>query len=581
VTPFGCVRSSTGFILAVTLGTVGLLPCQAMAQAERASVAGVVRLDDAPVVGAVVTLGGAGLTPPRVVITDPGGRFMFANVVPGDFALAVRKPPYVLSSLDGAMWIGDDVPIALATGRRVELSLGLGRGGAIDGVIRDPFGQPLSGATVGVFRKRRDPSTTPAPPVTSVRTDGRGHYRVHGLRPGEYVVRASAPTSFGSLGMELVDDVDFRNVERAARESRSIAPRPPGDQQAVQYMPAFFSGTAAEKDAVTVTVEAGREQLGVDIPLALSRTVTLRGVVTDSDGRPAPASRVSLFPDQAGLSPVGSTVVAVDREGRFVKDGVPPGPYRVVAQTTSARGAVETGAVDVQVPGSENGTIALVTARAATLQGRLVLEEGDRATRTKILKSARVTLQRVGRGIVISSLDVAQAQVNETGVFGFTGILPGSYALTLDFPGFLDVERPGLEFMEMEGARLPDGIVPVSPSPEDILELHVSTRQAELSGTVVGWRSGAGGLLSVLVFPVEPAAWRRSANRIRMVQVQASGSYQVKGVAAGAYFVALVSGVDESIVIESSTFEEAARMAIRVEVVQGDVRMLNLRVGQR
>jgi hypothetical protein len=580
MTPFHRILSPTNLILAVTLAVAASLPCRAMAQSEPASVAGIVRFDGAPVAGAVVTLAGAGLVPPRVSLTDPSGRFAFTPAAPGDFTLAVRRPPQVLSSLDGVMWIGDDIPIALAPGRHLEVSLGLGRGGVIDGIIRDPFDQPLSGATVAVFRKRLDPAAMPTPPVALARTDGRGHYRVYGLRPGEYVVQASAPTSLGSLGMELVDEADFRNVEQAERELHAVAPRPRENQRAVHYMPVFFGGTAVELDAATVTVEAGREQPGVDILLGLSQAVTLRGVVTDSERRPATASQVSLFPDQAGVSPAGSTVVAVDSAGRFVKDGVPPGRYRLVAQTTTTRGTVEIGAVDVQVPGSENGAIALVTAKAATLQGQLVLDDGDRATRRKILGSARVMLKRVGRGIVISSLDIAQAPVSETGAFGFTGLLPGSYAVTLDFPGVPDVGRPGLELVEMAGARLPDGIVPVLSSPADILELHVSTRQAELSGTVIGWR-GAGGPLSVLVFPVESAAWRRSADRIRMVQVQESGDYQVRGLAPGAYFVALVSGVDLSGVIESSTFDEAARMAIRVEVVRGETRRLDVHAGQR
>ena len=66
-----------------------------------------------------------------------------------------------------------------------------------------------------------------------------------------------------------------------------------------------------------------------------------------------------------------------------------------------------------------------------------------------------------------------------------------------------------------------------------------------------------------------------------MVQVQESGDYQVRGLAPGAYFVALVSGVDLSGVIESSTFDEAARMAIRVEVVRGETRRLDVHAGQR
>jgi hypothetical protein len=575
-----CLRAMT----AVGLTTALLATAPVAGQQESAAavdlgtVTGIVRLDDEPLASAVVTLSGARLSPARAVVTDSQGVFTFANLPSGEFALALRRPPYVVAAVGGVAWMGDEIPISVTARQPVTLSLVLARGGAIEGVVRDPFGQPLPGATVSVFRKRRDASVSRVPPVAAVTTDGRGRYRAYGLPPAEYVVQVSAATSSGSVAIELVDDAEFRSLERATPGSRVVGAAKP-QPETVQYLPTYYGGTAFENDAVGVTVAAGQEQTGTDIQLGLSQTVTLRGFVALSDGRPAPVSRVSLLPAEPGSGPIGTTVVTVDGDGGFTKEGVAPGRYRLVARMVSSGDAssIERGSVDIQVPGSDASNIRLVLGKPVSLRGRLILDGVDPARQGPILQSARVVLRRAAGGIVVSSLDVVEARVRETGAFEFQDVLTGDYAITLAFAETPDVDPPGLEFMQIGGATLADGIVPVSGSSDDVLDVHVSTRQSELSGTVVGWPRGIAGSLSVLVFP-DDADWRRSSHRVRMVQVQESGSYRVTGLASGAYRVAVVSGVDLSAVFTLSSVEEATAFATPVRLGQGEVRVFDLRV---
>ncbi len=550
--------------------------------AESAMIEGIVTSQHGPLAGVVVTLAGAGLIPPRAAVTDGDGAFAFADLPPGDFGLSIRKSPYVLSTVGGVLWMGDEVPIAVAAGRHVVLSVAMTRGGAIEGVVRDPFGQPIAGATVAVFRRRRDSTSAPAPPVATVSTDTQGRYRAHGLRSAEYHVQASARTASGSLGVELVDDLEYRNVERATRESRQLDLPPRPDREAVQYVPTYFGGTSFEENAVAVLVDSGYDRAGIDIQLGLGQSVTLRGLVTSSDGRPARASRVSLLPDQPGISLNASTVIAVDETGQFVKEGVGPGRYRIVARAPGPIDGhgIEQASVDLQVPGSQTHDIRMVLTRPRSLKGRLILDDLDSVdseAHAQTVSSARVTLRRAGGGVLISSVDFAEAVVAVSGSFAIENVLPGDYVLTLTFPAAPGVERPGLEFIRIGSTRLPDGIVPVTESSDEPVEVHLSTRQAELSGTVTGQSTDLAGSLSVLVFPTE-LVWRRSSDRVRIVQVQDTGTYRVGGLPAGAYLVAVVSGVDVSGVFDIATFEEAAAMATPVEVSRGENRTLDLQV---
>jgi hypothetical protein len=207
---------------------------------DRSSVAGQVEQDGMPAAGVVLVLTGRGLSRPLVAITDPDGRFRFEPLVGGEFLLAVRKPAHVISLVNGVTWLGDDVPVAVSDGRRTSVSVTVARGGVIEGVVRDPFGSPLVGAAVSVFRKSVAAASMPPLPSIVVTTNRQGAYRAYGLRPGEYLVQAVARLSAGSRGLELVNEADYRQVEQAAGGSRALPPPASTPEAAVEYLATYF-----------------------------------------------------------------------------------------------------------------------------------------------------------------------------------------------------------------------------------------------------------------------------------------------------------------------------------------------------
>jgi hypothetical protein len=289
--------------------------------------------------------------------------------------------------------------------------------------------------------------------------------------------------------------------------------------------------------------------------------------------------RVYLLPDEPGISLNGSTSLPVDEDGRFVRERLTPGRYRLVGEIPAVEvEGGELGALDIRIPGADVSDVRLVVSAPRSLAGRVHLDAADDLTRRRMLQATRVILRRVGNGIQVSSFDVRQAPVDADGAFVVNGLLPGDYDLTVDTTLGADLQAPSLESIDQGGSPLPDGIVRLANTASDEIAVHLSIRPAELSGVVRGWTGG--GVLSVLVFPEDPVG-RQRLNRVRLSQVQEDGRYHVQGLLQGNYLVAAVSGVDLTGLLDVATLEEATRMATPVRLGRGEARQLDLQIPER
>ena len=154
-----------------------------------------------PVRRAIVTIRGSGLAPSRSAITDDEGRFAFTELPKGRFTLTAARSGYLTSEYGARRPGRPGVPIALEDGQTsAGLVLTLPRGGVITGTITSGDGQPVPDIQVTVFGAeaasvfeggggRGGGGTTRA--AGSGLSDDRGVYRVHGLRPGTYIIVAT------------------------------------------------------------------------------------------------------------------------------------------------------------------------------------------------------------------------------------------------------------------------------------------------------------------------------------------------------------------------------------------------------
>ena len=206
----------------------------------------------------------------------------------------------------------------LAAGEKKEFKLKLLPAGSIVGRVVDKDSNPM---LAQVFA---DNGTSMS---ISVGTDEKGQYRLSGLAPGKYRVKAK-PVLY-PLGM-----------------SQPVETRSDGTADTFE-MSTYYPGVADRKSAARVAITSGLDAPGIDIQLVRSPVNHVAGKIF---AMPAGMQRPSV---QIREENGGSRAFAQSKpDGSFTFWRVDPGPGRVVAMGSAGK-FMQTSPVDVEV-GQEN-----------------------------------------------------------------------------------------------------------------------------------------------------------------------------------------------------------------------------------
>ena len=407
----------------------------------------VVRADGTPAPGAEVRLTGADARSSQVrrLRADGDGRFTLGGLP--------RRIVHVMAAEHGAT--SEMARVDLAAGTPPELVLALALDGAITGVVVTSSGEPVGEARVVaapvstddprerlVARLRGRPSTV---------ADGDGGFRLEGLEPGAYLVRAIRPggapqlvhmksgvrIETGTTGARVeVDDLTALVGKVAFRDGKAPASFSIALGNAA---PRTFAGTGGEFRIEGVPT--GRQYLVVEGPdvvregradveiapgevhdlgtLIVERGRTVAGVVVDEAGAPVAGALVvigrELRGDGAALvsadeAPLRQAITGAD--GRFSLRGLGDGTH-VLAADHDAVGRSRT----VDVP-----------AGTADLELTLPL---------RVTGAVQGFARRNGSGsdvfVVLRPVEAANAQwflsAGPDGSFRFDRIAPGAYVV--------------------------------------------------------------------------------------------------------------------------------------------------------
>ena len=267
----------------------------------------------------------------NVVQTQTGmdGSYTAANVAPGDYYVFASVPGYVQPSamVQAAMDAGADMTKPLPGVAVVHVSgeggaqedITVERGGAVTGHVLWDDGSPASRAMVTVVStKASDKKLPPGFAMLGIAgglggsgvmsfSDDLGQYRIAGLAPGEYVVKATLTvhTSFA--------------MQRGVMNMAGLG----ADKPLVAYAPGSFHKSGAK----ALTLAAGQEQSGEDVTINLTGTHSVSGrVVSAEDGHGVNAGSVELT-DASDKDLVRGA--AVDASGNFTVGFVPAGTYNL------------------------------------------------------------------------------------------------------------------------------------------------------------------------------------------------------------------------------------------------------------
>ena len=489
----------------------------------------------------------------RNTLTNDLGEFRFGALPAGEFVLQApaQKDPLRLRAGENVE-LGDVIYEAAVVPPVVPNRPGvIPRLPAITGTISDEYGEPIQGAFVHVLRITRvdDRLAALSPDGNVFRTsDDRGSYRVFGLRPGKYLIAA--------------------NVQG--------------------YADTYYSATTNIAYAMAVVVDR-TDAVGVDITFRPEPTVRVSGIALDSAGQPATGALLLMVSHRSGAIMTQPKVAMLAPDGTFAFDNIPPGDYVLQVSTpiNGLRPKVDDG--KLMVPRTEFGMrrltiteeapppVLIRTTPGATVRGKVVAEGADAPPRTMaVFPFPADTDQSFAIGYGVTGMTR-----NDDGSFVITGVT-GPRRFTMAAP--VSTENWYIKEARVRGADALDSPFDFGLEARELddVEVVVSPAGAALTGTVTTPGGDPAAEYAVLVFSTDSSKWYRYSQWMRMSMMTFGGELYVNGLPPGSYYVVALSNATDVVTSgdwqDPATLEKLAARASRIDLAEGEKRMLNLRL---
>ena len=286
------------------------------------------------------------------VETTLDGSFTLTNVKPGVYYIIVDKDGYLLplaefspsdlksaSKEEKARLASRLQSVMVGSAQVVDREITLERGGAVAGSVTYDDGSPAGELEIAVLTKGADGKWEKgiAQRYRSffgrIHTDDRGHYRVAGLPPGDYLIEA---------------DLTLNEYTTTTTPASS----PGGDasvmrmQRSKYSLPIFSGNVWRSKGATAFALGSGEERSGVDLEFPLSKLHQVTGQVLAKDGHAVNGGKATLM-NADDQSKVTDTEINFD-DSKFHLEFVPEGEF-----TLKVSGAKDVRKVQVaNAPGS-------------------------------------------------------------------------------------------------------------------------------------------------------------------------------------------------------------------------------------
>jgi protocatechuate 3,4-dioxygenase beta subunit len=468
----GFVLASVGLVLglATTAQTAPHAEKAGEKQAALCTVSGQVltAAEGAPLKSSRVVLlqEGAGSHPQAFAAnTDGDGRFEIKKITPGQYRFIASHTGYVAQQYK-AKAVGRGALLTLTPGQEVNDGLfRLVRAAVVTGRVVDESGEPMARVGVTALRKLTAEEKEDWGPQAGKQefmasnaalTDDRGEYRIFGLKPGEYYVKAAESDMPAFFGMSGEDDSMSWSLRAALGN---------------QYAPVFYPGVLQVDQAQPVALGPG-DEVEADFAMRHVKTVEVAGRVIAADGKPATHAYVQMYVPET-VSWTDELGASTSAKGDFSIKGVPPGSNILSAQESDedirrmTRQKLEVGNDNID-------SLVIVFGKGTNISGRIVsVSPGVNA-----LDRIRIQLEPT------SDTDTAGfgfAQVKRDGSFEITEIADGNYALRvygIDQGWYVKSARLGAEDVLQKGLEAERG-----PS-SGALEIVLSSGSAQLDGAV-------------------------------------------------------------------------------------------------
>jgi hypothetical protein len=495
-----------------------------------------------------VTLRGAGNKITWTTVTDDAGRFRLLNLPPGGFTLTTMRSGYVTTELGAVETDQPGVPVTLAAGQRIEdLAIRLRKGGIISGTIHDENGDPISAQVIAMpYRTLGD--DRPAPQAGTA-SDARGRYRIANLAPGDYLVAVVA-----SYDPTL-------DLKGSAGGGRMLQ---------LGHVSSFYPGVTTSSTATPVSVSEDRESGGIDMTYSLVPITSLTVWVSAVD-RPLRTATIEIRNADERFS---VTRISKTSGPSLLLDHLGAGRYRLEASGSGEDGVALWAAADVVTDGINPVEIPLVLGPGASIKGHARWTGAD--LRPSSMNVQVIPVGSQGGSPAKTSVAPPAGSVGPV-EFSLAGVRPGRYVLTAVEPANA---LPGwtLSAATMGGQDVLD--LPFDLSADSKLtgvELTLSDRVSELSGSLTDGDGRARTDVTLIALAVDPRYWWKGSRRVQTTRPDTAGRYTIRGLPAGEYILAAVLALGASGPYDPTLLAELAKTGVRESLAEGERKTRDLK----
>jgi protocatechuate 3,4-dioxygenase beta subunit len=499
----------------------------------------------------------------RTVATDSEGRYELTALPAGRYRLFINKAGFVALEYGQARPFESGKPLDIAAGQLLEkIDFNLPRGSAITGRITDEFGDPITDVYVEALRYQFFNGERQLVTVgRSSQTDDLGAYRIFGLMPGDYVVRASMRPN--------------------------MQPGPRGnDTELTGYPGTYYPGVADVTQAQTVTAALGQEVSSIGFPLVPARLSRISGTVMSSSGQPLSGAMVMIRARGSNslgalrMNIIGNSGGQVRPDGSFQLTNVPPGDYTLDVQQRPQQirnlqdlnsSQLEFASMPISVSGDIDN-LTIVTTPGATVSGRVVYQGQAPPKQNVQITAAPPSGGPAPIGALISAKALGSGGVNPSGGFELRGIAGPQMIRVQGLP-------PGwaLKSITLDGIDITDAPYDFKPG-NDVTGVVVTLtdRLTDITGTVRDAR-GQPVLDYVLVaFPEDTKLWGPQSRFVQTTRPNQNGTFSIKGLPPGRYLAAAVGALENGLQNDPAVLEQLRPRARSFSLVEGQTIDLNV-----
>jgi hypothetical protein len=514
----------------------------------------------------------------RAVRTDSTGRYSLEKLSPGTYVVVASSPGYMTTAFGGGAlyglgpFDGRSVTLVLSDGERFVAPIVLARVSALSGTVVDEHGLPTVAIVSVFFRRPAGGRGSALSVVARTQADRLGRYRVEGLPPNAYLVRAERPSTISDL-RQMDPEILAAAIQSIARTAVPLPVRDLAREAEFGYRATYYPGVTSSRIARPVRVEPGSEHTGIDLQLELTRTVTFEATVVYAAGRSADSATMKLTGEDEAVEHQGT----MHGDGRFLFTGVPPGRYMLAARASVAPlperpRALLWGSQEISVETGARVAPSLTLHPGADISGRVVfsgsspIPEVARAPAPLVqLITVASEFTRFAPATPALRMTAPDAEQGESIAVSFESVAPGRYRIASTSSGDWSLRSAMLNGVDVSA-------VPFEVRAGDDLKELVLTftdRPASLTGTIRNESGEPVYAHTLVVFPVDRRArFAGPGGRIKAVRPDSRGRYDVRPLPAGEYLVALARDVAID-ALHEEMLDALEAGAVRVTLVEG------------